>query len=128
MTCVSWPYAATFAVGSFDVLRLCDKLGWCHRATARRRGPSSTWPGRPTACIRLRRGQRGGAFASVVEKRVESLKFEATQTEPNTICVYELKNEQTDQIDRDRIVDWTIGFGHLVPPPPTSAPSTPPPT
>ena len=37
-------------------------------------------------------------FANVVEKRVEGLKFEATQTESNTICVYELKNEQTDQI------------------------------
>jgi intraflagellar transport protein 80 len=117
VTCVSWsPRGDYFAVGSFDVLRLCDKLGWCHSRDRPQSGSlmSMSWTpdGMQLACA----GANGAVvFANVVEKRVEGLKFEATQTEPNTICVYELKNEQTDQIDfRDRIVDWSIGFGHLV--------------
>jgi intraflagellar transport protein 80 len=117
VTCVSWsPRGDYFAVGSFDVLRLCDKLGWCHSRDRPQSGSllSMAWTpdGMQLACA----GANGAVvFASVVEKRVESLKFEATQTEPNTICVYELKNEQTWNVEfRDRIVDWSIGFGHLV--------------
>ena len=116
-TCVSWsPRGDYFAVGSYDVLRLCDKLGWCHSRDRPQSGSllSMSWTpdGMQLACA----GANGAVvFASVVEKRVESLKFEATQTEPNTICVFELKNEQNWNVEfRDRIVDWSIGFGHLV--------------
>jgi intraflagellar transport protein 80 len=117
VTCVSWsPRGDYFAVGSYDVLRLCDKLGWCHSRDRPQSGSllSMSWTpdGMELACA----GANGAVvFASVIEKRVESLKFEATQTEPNTIVVYELKNEQNWNVEfRDRIVDWSIGFSHLV--------------
>ena len=117
VTTVSWcPSGEYFAVGAFDVMRLCDKMGWSHS----RHRPSSgslmsiSWTNDGTQ-VAAGGGNGAVVFGHVIERRIESLSFEATQTDSLSIVVSDVANENSDQLDfRDRIVNWSLGYGYLV--------------
>jgi intraflagellar transport protein 80 len=70
-----------FAVGSFNTLRLCDKIGWSHSLDKPATGSiyKIAWSADGTqvagAC-----GNGHVIFAHVIEKRIEWKEYEATVT------------------------------------------------
>ena len=73
------PDGETFAVGSFNTLRLCDKIGWSHSLDKPATGSiyKISWSADGTqvagAC-----GNGQVIFAHVIEKRIEWRNYEAT--------------------------------------------------
>jgi intraflagellar transport protein 80 len=114
ITAVAWsPNGDNFAVGSHNMLRLCDKTGWAHCRERTTCGSvlDISWTPDGTqfagAC-----GSGEVLLAQVVERKFEWKNTEVTILEPRKIRVQDLVNETLEDMDfaRDRVVD--IGLGH----------------
>ena len=117
VTSVAWcPSGEFFSVGSYNLLRLCDKTGWSYCRERPESGSimQQAWTsdGTQLACAG---GNGAVVFAQVVERSSEDPRFNAVQTESDTIRVLDIANEQVDQVElRDRIIQWALGYDHLV--------------
>ena len=117
VTSVAWcPSGDFFSVGSYNLLRLCDKTGWSYCRERPESGSimQQAWTsdGTQLACAG---GNGAVVFAQVVERSSEDPRFSAVQTESDTIRVLDIANEQVDQVElRDRIIQWELGYDHLV--------------
>lgn len=120
ITCVGWsPNGESFAVGSHNSLRLCDKTGWTH---CRERLSSTTgsvmsiaWTSDGTQFA----GACGGGsilWASVVDRRQEWKNVEITLVEPRKIRVHDAATESLEDLSypRDRVVEFSVGFDMLI--------------
>ncbi|KAI6172849.1 Intraflagellar transport protein 80-like protein [Aphelenchoides besseyi] len=118
ITSIAWnPDGELFAVGSFNVLRLCDKAGWSHSVDRQNIGsiyqlawaPDSTQVAAATASGRV-------LLAQVVEKRMWWHNLEAVQTQNKTIDLRDvLSDVAKERLEmRDRVTRLQLGFEHLV--------------
>lgn len=116
ITSISWsPDGQLFAVGSFNTLRLCDKIGWSHSLDKPGTGSiyKIAWSSDGTqvagAC-----GNGHVIFAHVIEKRIEWKEFEATVTGRKTIALRNVTNDAVDKLEfRDRIIHTSLAHDHL---------------
>ena len=116
ITSISWsPDGQLFAVGSFNTLRLCDKIGWSHSLDKPGTGSiyKIAWSSDGTqvagAC-----GNGHVIFAHVIEKRIEWKEFEATVTGRKTISLRNVTNDAVDKLEfRDRIIHTALAHDHL---------------
>ena len=106
------PDGENFAVGSFNTLRLCDKIGWSHSLDKPSTGSvyKISWSGDGTqvagAC-----GNGQVIFAHVIEKRIEWRDYEATVTGRKTISLRNVTNDAWEKLEfRDRIIQ--VGHHH----------------
>ena len=120
VTCVSWcPNGEMFVVGAYNVLRLCDKTGWSYSREQTDSGSifNCDWSSDGTQ-LAASGGNGAVVFGQVVERTVEWKNIEVTLTESNTIRVLDALNEEglrEDSVDfRDRVIEMSIGFDHLV--------------
>ncbi|KAJ8598728.1 hypothetical protein CTAYLR_010223 [Chrysophaeum taylorii] len=118
ITSVAWtPNGAYFAVGAFNMLRLCDRTGWsCCREHA---GGGSildiSWT---TDGTQLAGASGTGAIVlgQLVDRCHEWNYFEVTLETPRLVVVNDLSNDTYEKLDfsRDRVVEMAVGYGHLV--------------
>ncbi|KAK2847315.1 hypothetical protein Q5P01_010314 [Channa striata] len=117
VTSLSWaPDGEVFAVGSFNTLQLCDKIGWSY---ALEKPDTSSlfglaWSADGTqlagAC-----GNGHVIFAHVVEQHWEWKNFEITLTKRRTMQVRNVMNDAVDVLEfRDRVIKTSLAYGHLV--------------
>jgi len=118
VTAVKWsPNGKYFAVGSYNVLKLCDRTGWSYCREQLDSGSifSISWfhDGTQIACGG---GNGSVSFASLVDRSVASHNLEASIDENNTISVRSVADDSVEELDhRDRVVDMALGpSGHLV--------------
>ena len=118
VTSVGWsPDGELFAVGSFNILRLCDKVGWSHSLEKLSTGSlySICWSPDGTQVVS---GSGSGALihANVIEKRFWWKNLEITQTSKNTIEVKNVLSEVgREKLEtKNRITKIQLGFGYLV--------------
>jgi len=117
VTAVSWsPNGKYFAVGSYNVLKLCDRTGWTYCRESPETGSifSIHWcnDGTQVAC-----GGGNGAvvFAGLVDRTTSWQNMDATLDESNTIVLHDIMNETKEELDfRDRVTDMSLAFGALV--------------
>ncbi|XP_022247668.1 intraflagellar transport protein 80 homolog [Limulus polyphemus] len=117
ITSVSWsPDGELFAVGSFNTLRLCDKIGWSYSLDKPQTQSifSLAWSSDGTqiagAC-----GNGHVVFAHVIERRLEWKNYEVTVTGRKTISVLNVNNEVWEKLDfRDCIIKVSLEYNHLV--------------
>lgn len=117
VTSVSWsPNGKYFAVGSYNVIKLCDRTGWTHCRESPETGSifALNWcnDGTQLAC-----GGGNGAvvFASLVDRTTSWQNTDATLDETNTIVVHDIMNETKEELDfRDRVTDMSLAYGALV--------------
>lgn len=119
ITAVKWaPNGACFAVGSFELVRLCDKTGWswcrqpldeCGSVLDLAWTPDGTQVAGAT-------GSGTVIFAHVVDRVLEWSHFEAALKEPRQVVVQDLSNDTYENLDfsRDRVVEMALGHGHLI--------------
>lgn len=118
ITSVGWsPNGECFAVGSHNILRLCDKTGWTHCRERMQTGSvvEIAWTSDGTQFA----GAGGNGcviFAQVVDRRFEWKSSEVTLIEPRKIRVQDVANESLEELEfaRDRIVEIGLGFEYLV--------------
>eukprot|EP01038_Epipyxis_sp_PR26KG_P012029 gene12029-16102_t len=118
VTSIAWsPNGESFAVGSYNIVRLCDKTGWTHCRERLQSGSiqSVAWTsdGTQFACA----GGNGSViFAQVVDRRFEWKNSEVIVIEPRKIRVQDVANETLEDLEysRDRIVEVGLGFDYLI--------------
>lgn len=121
ITSVSWaPNGTVFAVGSFNVIRLCDKKGWGHSHSRLMGGSIMDMKWSPDGT------QIGGVcgdgtvfFAHLLGRKKEWGAFTGELVESDKITV--LDNSASSQsceddieFSQDPVVEFSIGFNHLV--------------
>lgn len=118
VTSVGWcPNGEYMAVGSHNLLRLCDKTGWTHSRERLQVGSvlAMAWTTDGTqlagAC-----GSGAVVFAQVVGQRLEWKNTEVTLLEPRKLRVQDVANESLEDLEyaRDRVVEVGLGFDMLV--------------
>mmetsp|Transcript_128351 Transcript_128351/g.411344 ORF Transcript_128351/g.411344 Transcript_128351/m.411344 type:complete len:761 (+) Transcript_128351:159-2441(+) len=117
ITALAWsPTGKHFAVGSFNVIKLCDRTGWSYCRETPNVGSvfSISWcnDGTQFSC-----GCGSGAvvFTSLVERSFSWQNTDVLLDENNTITVQDILNETKEELDfRDRVTDMSLGFGALI--------------
>jgi intraflagellar transport protein 80 len=119
ITSISWrPNGTAFAVGSFNMIRLCDRTGWTYSRERPQVGSvlKSKWSSDGTqlaaAC-----GSGTVFFAQLINRELESGGVQAKMIEPKKIQVNNLhSSNEFEELDfpRDRIVEMALGHNHLV--------------
>lgn len=117
ITSVSWcPNGDTFAVGSYNFLRLCDGTGWSYSREKPESGSllDMKWSADGTNCAAA--GGNGMlVIAQLVERQLEWKNIQATLTDETTIEVQDVYNETVENLEfRNRIIEMSMGHGHLI--------------
>eukprot|EP00607_Mallomonas_marina_P004382 CAMPEP_0182436838 /NCGR_PEP_ID=MMETSP1167-20130531/83886_1 /TAXON_ID=2988 /ORGANISM="Mallomonas Sp, Strain CCMP3275" /LENGTH=784 /DNA_ID=CAMNT_0024629435 /DNA_START=43 /DNA_END=2397 /DNA_ORIENTATION=+ len=118
VTSIAWsPNGQCFAVGSHDMLRLCDKAGWtyCRERVSTGSMMCITWTPDGTQFAGAT-GSGAIVFAQVVDRRVEWKNTEVTVTGQRKLRIQDTFTEtlQDIELSRDRIVEVGLGFDHLI--------------
>lgn len=120
ITSVRWcPNGDYFAVGSFNMLSLCDKTGWTHSRTRTADSGSLLALDWTVDGTHLAAAGASGAvcFGHLVDRSVEWKQFEATLNEANQIIVQDVTNDNhvMDELEfGQRVIDLSMNYGHLV--------------
>jgi len=117
VTSVSWsPNGKHFAVGSYNVIKLCDRTGWSYCRETQDAGSifSISWcnDGTQLAC-----GCGNGSvlFGGLVDRKFSWQNTDVTLDENNTITVHDVLHETKEELDfRDRVTEMSLGYGALI--------------
>jgi len=117
VTSVAWcPSGEVFAVGSFDSLQLCDRMGWAYSKSHQKSGSvmSISWTADGTQLA----GAGGNGtlvFGQVVDLSLEDGHMRCCLEDDKRMVVQDILSETTDELEfRDKVVKTSLGFGHLV--------------
>ena len=118
ITSVGWsPNGDVFAIGSHNVVRLCDKTGWAHSKHRHTAGSvlNLCWTSDGTQFAGAT-GSGAILFAQLVGRLFEWKNYEVTLVEPRKIRVQDSANENLEDImfPRDRVVEIGVGYDYLV--------------
>ncbi|VDM30087.1 unnamed protein product [Toxocara canis] len=118
ITSVAWNAEGDlFAVGSFNLLRLCDKAGWSHSLEKLATGSIFNMSWSPDS-TQIACGCANGyvIHAHVIEKRVAWRNIEAVQSKRKSVDVRDvLSDVAREKLEmRDRITKLALGFEQLV--------------
>ncbi|GMR32599.1 hypothetical protein PMAYCL1PPCAC_02794 [Pristionchus mayeri] len=111
------PDGSLFAVGSFNLLRLCDKAGWAHSLDILSTGSLMALSWSPDG-TQVAAGTAGGhvVHAHIIERRVSYRNMDVVQTKWNIVEVRDVSSEAAHESleTKDRVTRMSIAFGHLV--------------
>lgn len=120
ITAVSWaPNGNHFVVGSFQMLRLCDKTGW---SWCREECPSNSGSALDVAWttdgtqLAAATGSGVVLLAQIVDRKLAWDNYEVTLVGPRKIVAHDLSNDAKENLDldKDRIVDLALGYNQLI--------------
>lgn len=117
ITSVSWsPSGEIFAVGSFNMLKVCDKTGWTYSRCSTNTGSilNISWTSDGTQ-LAAAGGNGVVSFGQLVERSLEWKNLIVSLTTNGKIRIQDILNDTMEEFDfRDKVVNWSIGFGHMV--------------
>lgn len=117
ITSVKWsPNGEIFAVGAFEMLRLCDKTGWSHSFDKPVSGSllALSWSADGTICAGAG-GNGQVVFGYCVDRKLEWSNMEVCLDEDNKIAISDSVHEMSEELDfRERVVNMSLMFGFLV--------------
>ena len=114
---VAWaPNGRYFAVGSFNMLRLCDKTGWSHSREQPNCGSifSLAWTADSTQ-VAGATGSGTIVFGQLLERELSCSPLEVKQTEATSLSVTNVLDETQEELQfKDRVTEMTLSEHHLV--------------
>jgi intraflagellar transport protein 80 len=117
ITSVKWsPNGEMFAVGAFEMLRLCDKSGWTHSFDKPQSGSllSLNWSHDGTVVCGAG-GNGSVTFGYIVERHLQWSNVEAILDESDRIVVVDSVHGISEQLEfSNRVVNMSMSFGNIV--------------
>lgn len=111
VTSVKWsPNGEVFAVGAFEMLRLCDKTGWSHSFDKPKSGSllSLSWSNDGTT-VAAAGGNGSVTFGYMVDRQLTYANIEAVLDQDNKINVTDCLHEMSEDLDfRERVVNMSL--------------------
>lgn len=117
VTAVQWsPNGDLFAVGSFEVLRICDKTGWTYSLAKPKSGSINGISWSLDGTMLAGAGGNGAVvFGYIVDRKLSLENIEVQLHEDNVIKVIDVIHEISEELPfRDRVINLALGFEHLV--------------
>ena len=116
-TSVAWaPSGEYFAVGSFDMMRLCNKTGWTYSFNKIDSGSlfKLSW-----SCDGTTVAGAGGngcvVFGSIIDRVVSWKNTEVRLDENNKLILTDFQTDGFAEIDfNERLIDMTLGYDYLI--------------
>ncbi|EAR82753.3 intraflagellar transporter (macronuclear) [Tetrahymena thermophila SB210] len=117
ITSIGWaPNGLYFAVGAYNMFKLCDKTGWTYSFDRTDSGSlqSIKWSADSTICA------AGGGlghvlFGYVVERSLTYENFEINLIEDNKITVTNLIHENIEELNfTERVINLSMAYAHLI--------------
>ncbi|MCQ2816755.1 MAG: hypothetical protein MJ252_05755 [archaeon] len=116
-TSVAWaPSGEYFAVGSYDMMRLCNKTGWTYSFNKIDSGSilKISWSGDGTTAAGAG-GNGSVVFGSLVDRTVTWKNIEVRLDENNKLIVTDFQADGFAEIDfHERLIDMSIGYDYLI--------------
>ena len=116
-TSVAWaPSGEYFAVGSFDMMRLCNKTGWTYSFNKIDSGSifKLSWSGDGTT-VAGAGGNGSVVFGSIIDRAVSWKNIEVRLDENNKLIVTDFQTDGFADIDfNERLIDMTLGYDYLI--------------
>lgn len=117
ITSIKWaPNGEVFAVGSFEMLRLCDKSGWSHSFDKPQTGSLLNMAWSNDGTILAGAGGSGSVcFGYIVDRKMNWNNIEAFLDEDEKITVTDYLHELNEVLDfPERVVAMSIKFGFMI--------------
>lgn len=117
ITSIKWsPNGDYFAVGSFEMLRLCDKSGWSYSFHKPASGSLLKLSWSKDGTVVAGAGGNGSVvFGYIVDRQLSWAHIEAVLDEDNKIAVNDCLHEMNEDLDfRERVVNMSLRHNHLV--------------
>jgi intraflagellar transport protein 80 len=118
VTSVAWcPNGNYFAIGSYNLIKLCDKVGWTYSKAHTTSGSiyniSFTYDNTSLAAAC---GNNSVLFAHIIERKYEYKHWEVTLLNANKIRIYDTNSDNFDEVDitSDHIVDLCCAYDILL--------------
>ena len=117
VTSISWaPNGRYFAVGSFNMLRLCDKAGWSYSRAAPSVGSlfDIAWTNDST---QVAAGCASGAilFGQLVNREIRAGGWEARQTGVDSVTVVNAIDGHVEELHfKERVTEMSLSQSHLI--------------
>ena len=116
-TSVAWaPSGEYFAVGSFDMMRLCNKTGWTYSFNKIDSGSlfKLSWSGDGTT-VAGAGGNGCVVFGSIIDRVVSWKNTEVRLDENNKLILTDFQTDGFAEIDfNERLIDMTLGYDYLI--------------
>jgi len=117
ITSVAWaPNGRYFAVGSFNMLRLCDKTGWSYSREQPTCGSvfALAWTADSTQ-VAASTGSGAVLFGQLVHRELSCGPFEVRQEEPASLTVVNVVEDSSEDLTfKDRVTEMSLSTTHLV--------------
>lgn len=117
ITSIKWnPSGEIFAVGSFEMIRICDKSGWSHSFNKHEGGSlmKLSW-NRDGTVVGGAGGNGSVLFGYIVDRSLNCGNIEISLDETNKINVVDCLHEMNDELDfKDWVVQMSLKHGHLI--------------
>jgi len=117
ITSISWsPEGEYFAVGAYEMLKLCDKTGWTYSFNKTNVGSLMKLRWSPDGTICAGAGGNGTLiFAHTIDKTINRENWEFRLTEDNKIHVSDLVGEINEELDfKDRVINMSMSYKNLI--------------
>jgi len=117
ITSVKWsPNGELFAVGSFEMIRLCDKSGWSYSFVKHEAGSLMKLSWDAYGNIIAGAGGNGYVlFGYIVDRHLSWENIEVDLDENNKIAVNDYVNEVSEELDfSERVINMSLRHHHLI--------------
>jgi intraflagellar transport protein 80 len=118
VTDIAWsPNGALFAVGSFNLVRVCDKVGWTHCRDRVNIGSLQHIAWTPDSTQFAAAGGNGAIlFAQVTDRQCEWRNASVTLVSQRRLRIQDIAQETDEEIElaKDRVVEMCVGHDHLI--------------
>jgi intraflagellar transport protein 80 len=116
ITSIKWaPNGDYFAVGSFEMLRLCDKSGWSHSFDKPECGSIMNLSWSHDGTVAGAGGHGHIVLGNIVDRQLSWGHIEAVLDQENKISINDFLHEMNDDLDfRERVVNMSMKHNHLI--------------